>query len=140
MVSAARKAAYEILLRVDQGRAFAVDLLQRERVTKLREVDRGLVTELVMGVLRWRGKLDFEIERLSGKPLDYYAPEVATVLRLGVYQIRHLSRIPKPSAVNESVELTKAVRKRSAAGLVNAVLRKCEPSASATAAPGRQSL
>lgn len=140
MVSAARRAAYEILLRVDQRGAFAVDLLQRERVAKLREVDRGLVTELVMGVLRWRGELDFEIERLSGKPLDYYDPEIATVLRLGVYQIRHLTKIPKPSAVNESVELAKAARKRSAAGLVNAVLRKCEPSASVTVAPGRESL
>jgi len=129
MVSAARKAAYEILLSVDQRRAFAVDLLQGGRVSKLRDVDRGLVTELVMGVLRWRGELDFEIERLSGKSLDHFDPEIAAILRLGVYQIRHLSRIPKAAAVNESVELAKVARKRSAAGLVNAVLRKCEPNA-----------
>lgn len=129
MVSAPRQAAYDILMRVDQGRAFAVDLLQGERVSKLRDVDRGLVTELVMGVLRWQGELDLEVERLSGKSIAYYDPEIAAILRLGVYQIRHLTRIPKAAAVNEAVELAKAARKRSAAGLVNAVLRKCEPNA-----------
>ena len=126
-ISRSREAAYQILRRVESGRAFAVDLLQTEQISKLREVDRRLVTELVMGVLRWRGDLDFRIERLSGKPLDYFDPEVATVLRLSIYQIRLLEKIPKAAAVNEAVELVKAARKRSAAGLVNAVLRKCEP-------------
>jgi 16S rRNA (cytosine967-C5)-methyltransferase len=84
-----------------------------------------LVTELVMGVLRWRGELEYRIEQLSGKPLKYIDPEVATALRLGIYQIRFLGKVPKHAAVNESVELVKCAGKRSAAGLVNAVLRKC---------------
>ncbi len=127
MISSARAAAYRILHRVESGRAFAVDLLQGERVSALPEVDRRLVTELVMGVLRWRGDLDFRIEQLSGKPLGYFDPEVATVLRLGIYQIMFLDKVPKAAAVNEGVEMVKAARKRSAGGLVNAVLRKCEP-------------
>jgi 16S rRNA (cytosine967-C5)-methyltransferase len=126
MVSPARQAAYQILRRVETGRIYAVDLLQGDQVSRLRESDRRLVTELVMGVLRWRGDLDFEIERLSGKPLGYFDPEIATILRLAIYQIRYLEKIPKAAAVNEAVELVKAARKRSAAGLVNAVLRKCE--------------
>lgn len=126
-VSPARETAFRILHRVESGRAFAVDLLQRPQVSGLREVDRKLATQLVMGALRWRGELDFQIERLSGKPLRYFDPEIATILRLGIYQIRFLEKIPKSAAVNEAVELTKARRKRSAAGLVNAVLRKCEP-------------
>lgn len=128
-ISPARRVAYRILMQVDRGRTFAVDLLQSAEVSELREVDRRLATELVMGVLRWRGELDFEIERLSGKPLSYFDPELRVILRLGVYQIRFLERIPKSAAVNEGVELAKIVRKRSAAGLVNAVLRKCERSA-----------
>jgi len=127
MVSPARQVAYQILRRVDAGRAFAVDLLQADQVSRLREVDRKLVTELVMGVLRWRGELDFQIERLSAKPLRYFDAEIATILRLAIYQVQFLQRIPKAAAVNEAVELVKAARKRSAAGLVNAVLRKCEP-------------
>ena len=128
-VSPAREIAYQVLRRVESGRAFAVDLLQQPQVSELREVDRNLATELVMGALRWHGELDFQIEQLSGKPLKYFDPEIATILRLGVYQIRFLEKIPKSAVVNEAVELTKSARKRSAAGLVNAVLRKCEPPA-----------
>ncbi len=128
-VSPARQAAYRILRRVESGRAFAVDLLQSQQVSELKEVDRKLATELVMGVLRWAGELDFQIELLSEKPLKYFDPEVLTILRLGLYQIRFLRKIPKHAVVNEGVEMAKAVRKRSAAGLVNAVLRKCAESA-----------
>ncbi len=126
-VTPARRAAYRILRRVESGRAFAVDLLQSPLVAELKEVDRRLTTELVMGVLRWGGGLDFEIQKLSRMPLKYFDPEVATILRLGIYQIRFLKKIPKPAVVNEAVEMTKAARKRSATSLVNAVLRKCEP-------------
>ena len=91
----------------------------------LKEVDRRLATELVMGVLRWRGELDFQIEAISGRRAERLDPEVATVLRLGIYQIQFLARVPKAAAVNEAVEMTKAAHKRSAAGFVNAVLRKC---------------
>jgi 16S rRNA (cytosine967-C5)-methyltransferase len=126
-ISPARQAAFKILGRVEAGRAFAVDLLQNREVDALSEPDRRLTTELVMGTLRWRGELDDQIQRLSGKPLQYFDAEVATILRLGIYQIRFLERIPKSAAVNEAVELTKAARKHSAAGLVNAVLRKCQP-------------
>jgi len=128
-VSPAREAAFQILRRVESGRAFGVDLLQQPQVSALREVDRNLATELVMGAMRWHGELDFQIERLSGKPLKYFDPEIATILRLGIYQIRFLEKIPKSAVVNEAVELAKSARKRSAAGLVNAVLRKCEPPA-----------
>jgi 16S rRNA (cytosine967-C5)-methyltransferase len=125
--SPARKIAYHILLRLESGRSFAVDLLQSPEVSALKEADRRLATEIVMGVLRWRGDLDFQIEQLSGRTVKGFDSEVLTVLRMGVYQIRFLERVPKHAVVDDAVELTKAARKRSAAGLVNAVLRKCEP-------------
>lgn len=125
--SPARKIAYEILRRVDAGREFAVDLLHRPEVSALKDADRRLATELVMGVLRWRGELDYQIEYASGKKVKGLDPEVLTTLRLGVHQISLLERIPKAAVVNDAVELTKAARKRSAAGFVNAVLRKIEP-------------
>jgi len=140
-VSPARKVALQILVRVESGRVYAVDWLQAPQVSQLKEIDRSLVTELVMGVLRWRGALDFQLEQLSGKPLKYFDPPVATILRMGIYQIQFLERVPKSAVVNEAVELTKAIRKRSAAGLVNAVLRKCRPlTAPALSAPTRESL
>ena len=126
-IAPARQAAFHILDRVEGGHAFSVDLLQGRDTEAMKEADRRLATELVMGTLRWRGELDYQLERLSGKALRYFDPEVATILRLGIYQIRFLEKIPKSAVVNEAVELTKAARKRSAAGLVNAVLRKCQP-------------
>jgi len=126
-ISPARKAAFDILQRLDSGRGFAVDLLQAPEVSALKEADRRLSTELVMGALRWRGELDFQITQLSGRGIKVFDSEVLTILRMGVYQIRFLERVPKRAVVDDAVELTKAARKRSAAGLVNAVLRKCEP-------------
>jgi len=126
-VSPAREAAYRILSRVESGRAFAVDLLHKPMISSLRDKDRRLATELVMGTLRWKGELDFWIECLSGKRLSTFDPVVATILRLGIYQIRFLNKVPKSAAVNEAVEMAKFLGRRSAAGLVNALLRKCEP-------------
>ncbi|HXJ95967.1 MAG TPA: 16S rRNA (cytosine(967)-C(5))-methyltransferase RsmB [Terriglobia bacterium] len=126
-VSPARRVAYDILQRVERGRDFAADLLRAPAVSSLSEPDQSLATELVLGVLRRRTELDSWITRLSGRELDYFDPEIVTILRLGVYQIRRLDRVPKSAAVNQAVEMAKTARKRSAAGLVNAVLRKCEP-------------
>src|SRR5208283_6224211 len=130
-ISPARKAAFEILRRLESGRGFVVDLLQTPEVSALKEADRRLATELVMGVLRWRGELDFQIGEVSGKPVERLDPEVATILRMGVYQIQFLEKVPKAATVNEAVEMTKAAHKRSAMGLVNAVLRQCPPGRSA---------
>jgi 16S rRNA (cytosine967-C5)-methyltransferase len=74
-------------------------------------------------VLRRQAQLDFLIEHFAGRPLKLDTA-VAIALRMAVYQIRHLDRVPKHAAVGEAVELIKRSYKRSAAGLANAVLRK----------------
>jgi len=127
VISPARTIAYRILRSVEAGRVFAADLLQSPEVSALKGVDRRLATELVLGVLRWRGDLDFQLAEMSRRPVKRLDPEVATILRLGLYQIQFLERVPKSAAVNEAVEMAKAARKRSAAGFVNAVLRRCPP-------------
>ena len=77
-----------------------------------------------MGVLRWRSLLDSEIAASSAQPISKLDLEILTALRLAVYQLRWLSRIPARAAINESVDLVKRARKRSAAPFVNTVLRK----------------
>jgi len=131
-VSPARAAAFDILLRVERQRSYASDLLHSARFAKLSSVDHGLVTELVMGVLRWRSLLDERLSGASSQKLDRLDDEVLVALRLGAYQLQFLSRVPARAAIFESVELVKAARKRSAASFVNAVLRKL----TATARPG----
>jgi 16S rRNA (cytosine967-C5)-methyltransferase len=122
-VSPARAAAFDILLRIERESSFASELLHSRTYARLTPVDHSLVTELVMGVLRWRSLLDSRIATSSTQPLAKLDPEILVALRLAVYQLGWL-RIPARAAINESVELVKRARKRSAAPFVNAVLRK----------------
>jgi 16S rRNA (cytosine967-C5)-methyltransferase len=127
MVTPARRIAFEILRRVEAEGAYSGELLHArlsDPRTRIKREDTALITELTLGVLRWQRLLDFLIERQTGKPVAALDLEVLLALRLGLYQLRFLSRVPPSAAVNESVELVKAARKRSAASLVNAVLRK----------------
>src|SRR5436853_4443576 len=77
-----------------------------------------------MGVLRWRSRLDDEIAGTSSQPVSRLDLEILIALRLALYQLRWLDRIPARAAIHESVELVKRARKRSAAPFVNAILRK----------------
>jgi 16S rRNA (cytosine967-C5)-methyltransferase len=119
-MSPARLAAFRVLTRVDRG-GFASDLLMQD-TAKLDPRDAALAHQIVFGVLRYQLQLDWLISELSNtKRLDR---EIVIALRMGIYQIRHLDRVPPHAAVAESVELVKQARKRSAAGFVNALLRK----------------
>lgn len=123
-ISPARKIAYEILRRVEAEGAYASDLLHAELGANVKPADAALATELTMGVLRWRRLLDFLLERQLKKPVERLDLPVAIALRMGIYQLRFLDKVPARAAVNESVELVKSARKTSAASLVNAVLRR----------------
>lgn len=129
VVSPARRAAFEILRRVEEEGAFASVLLVAGG-EELRAEDRALTYELVMGVLRWQLWLDRLIEHYSGRSAGKLDAPVRRALRLGLYQLRKLTRIPASAVVNESVNLVYRARLRSAGGFINAVLRR------ATSEPG----
>ncbi|MFY9554647.1 MAG: 16S rRNA (cytosine(967)-C(5))-methyltransferase RsmB [Blastocatellia bacterium] len=122
-VSPARRAAFDILLRVDSERAYASVLIADLSRSDLLREDRGLVQEIVLGVLRWQRSLDYFVERYAERAIERLDPQVLIALRMGLYQLRHLTRIPQSAAVSESVKLVKRARLSSAAGMVNAVLR-----------------
>src|SRR5690348_9550823 len=118
-VSPARAAAFNVLLRVETQDSYAAELLHSNLLAGLNSPDRGLAMELVMGVLRWQQKLDEKVEAAAGKSIAKFDTEVKVALRLGIYQLLYLDRIPPRAAVNESVELVKQHGKRSAAPLIN---------------------
>ncbi len=120
-MSPSRRAAFRILSQTLTG-GFASDLLRQ--TSDLSSRDAGLCSEIVFGCLRFQAQLDFLIENLSGRSPRRLDPEVLVALRMGIYQLRYLDKIPRHAAVNESVELVRRARKASAAGFVNAVLRK----------------
>ena len=121
-VSAAREICFRVLAKVDAG-GYASDLLRHETAA-LDSRDAALAETLVFGCLRYQSQLDFLIAHFAGRPQPKLDLEVRIALRMGIFQLRYLDRIPSHAAVAESVELVKGARKRSAAGFVNAVLRK----------------
>src|SRR2546421_117297 len=123
VVSPARRAAFEILRRVEEEGAFAAPLLAGLS-EELSSEDRALCHELTLGVLRRQLWLDTLVEHFAGRRGDRLDAPVRRALRLGLYQLRFLTRVPARAAVNESVNLIHAARLRSAAPFVNAVLRR----------------
>ena len=119
-----RQLAFSILSRVEEG-AYADLALDAElaRAGRIDPRDRGLVTELVYGVLRQRGRLDFALSRFCSKPLAKVEPRVLTMLRIGAYQLLMLDRVPAPAAVHETVELARRENLERVTGFINGILR-----------------
>ena len=122
-VAPARRSAFEILRRVETESAYASVLLASLN-SKMREDDRALCHGLVLGVLQRKLWLDKTIEHLGQRKVDKLDSPVRLALQLGLYQLRFLTRVPASAAVNESVNFVRASRVKSAAGFVNAVLRR----------------
>jgi 16S rRNA (cytosine967-C5)-methyltransferase len=110
------------VLRKVEGGGYASDLLLAQ-TAGLDARESGLASQIVFGVLRYRAQLDYLIAHFAGRERRLDA-EVRIALRMGIYQLRYLERIPAHAAVAESVGMVKRARKASAAGFVNAVLRK----------------
>lgn len=123
-ISPARKAAFHILCKVEKENAFTSILLPQYEENLIPK-DRSLCHELVLGSLRQQIYLDEIIKKFTKKnDLDKFDAEVLVTLRMGLYQLLFLDKIPAYSAINESVNLIKVARKKSASGLINAVLRR----------------
>lgn len=89
----------------------------------LTDLDRAFLTELIYGIFRWRGRIDWTLQQFSRIPFERIELRILNILRLGLYQILFLSKTPVSASVNESVELVKKVRGKGGASFVNAVLR-----------------
>lgn len=129
--SPARRAAFAVLLRLEPTRDRPRPPRPDALIARLEDAhgqppsdrDRALARELVFGVLRWRRALDYALDAYSRRPVAKLDLPVRIALRLGLYQLRYLDRVPASAAVHESVSLAAASARPGAAGLVNAVLR-----------------
>lgn len=122
-MNAVRATALTILLKIDQQNAYAAPLLARAMM-RFQARDRRLLVDLVYGSLRWRKTLDWIIEQFSRRPLRRVDLPTLNLLRLGVYQLVYLSRIPPHAAVSTSVTLAKSFCGLRGGGFVNAILRR----------------
>lgn len=124
----AREIALKTLYKIDKEKAYS-NIALDEELNKNRKIleerDIGLISEIVYGTVTWKLTIDEIIKKYSKIKLKKYSPWVLNILRMGVYQIVFLDKIPKSAAVNESVNLCKKYGPKSS-GLVNAILRKVE--------------
>ncbi|MFQ5850492.1 MAG: 16S rRNA (cytosine(967)-C(5))-methyltransferase RsmB [Candidatus Binatia bacterium] len=120
----ARELAVEVLSKVERRNAYADVLLDRSlKGSSILLRDRALLTQLVYGTLRWRGRIDWLLGRILHRPLSIMNPYLRNLLRLTLYQLLFLDRVPGYAAVNEGVELAKRHGGIRAGRLVNGVMR-----------------
>jgi 16S rRNA (cytosine967-C5)-methyltransferase len=120
-----REVALEALYAVDRRHAFSDRLLHKLlRDHPMEPRDAALVTNIVRGTLRWQGRIDVLLNHYIKIGLDALPPMIQNILRMGVYQMLYMDKIPPSAAVDESVKLAKKFGHPGTAGLVNAVLRK----------------
>ncbi|MFW5981916.1 MAG: 16S rRNA (cytosine(967)-C(5))-methyltransferase RsmB [Halanaerobiaceae bacterium] len=117
-----RKIALEILLEIEKN-AYSNIILNKYLPRIKKQEDKALITEIVYGVLRYRNRLDYIIKKYSKIPLEKMDKEVLLALRLAIYQIEFLEKIPARAAVNETVNASKAFSNKGAVGFVNGLLR-----------------
>ncbi len=120
-----RQVALRALVRVDRDGAFVDKVLP----TLLKRVplsarDRAFVTALVRGTVQWQGQLDWILEQAMPYRVADLDVWVRNILRMGLYQLRHMDRVPAYAAISTSVSLAKRHRRYEASALVNAVLRR----------------
>ena len=123
MIGPARTAAYHVLRALADGRADLPSALVRGREHLSDQRDRALAAEIVTGTLRCQRTLDYLVECFANRRIAKVDPDVLHVLRLSLYQLLHLDRVPASAVVDDAVDLVRRARKPSAAGFVNAVLR-----------------
>jgi 16S rRNA (cytosine967-C5)-methyltransferase len=120
----AREIALKVINDVTSNNAYANIALVREiNRQKISDQDRRFVTELVYGTIKAGKTLDWMIGHFINRPLDKIAPVILNILRMGMYQIFFLSKVPVSAACNQAVELTKKYGHIGTVKFVNAVLR-----------------
>ncbi len=125
-VSQARQIAFKVLLSFEKKEIrFLKESLNRYiDDSGLKREDIALATEIAYGVMRWRGFLDYIIDRVSKKKIPSMDNEVLIILRMAIYQVLFLNRIPERAIVDEAARLAYFCRKKSAAAFINGILRE----------------
>jgi 16S rRNA (cytosine967-C5)-methyltransferase len=123
MIAPARTGAFHALRAIASGRSDLPAALVRTRTHLSDDRDRALAAEIVAGTVRWQRSLDHVVSHFARRPLNRLDLEVLIILRLSVYQLLHLDRVPASAVVDDAVDLTRAARKPSATGFVNGLLR-----------------
>jgi 16S rRNA (cytosine967-C5)-methyltransferase len=124
MISPARSLSFKLLSRIESRRLFSDDALNSEDMALLDVRDRHLTTEIVYGTLRWQAALDYILTNLSSRSWNEVAPGARILLRMSLYQMWQMDRMPDYALVHDAVELAKHKLGKGIDGFVNGILRR----------------
>lgn len=135
----ARETALRVLYDVHEKGAYPnIALKQYLEDERLRDLDRAFVTELVYGTVKWTLTIDWHIRQFSKVRLKKISPWILNIIRLGIYQLLYMDKIPVSAACNESVNLAKKYGHAATSGFVNGILRTVARNREALEYPDRQ--
>ena len=135
-VGGGRSAALAVLCAFDAGKG-ALEQAFQAAAANLDSRDRRFARQLVNGVVKWRVRLDWTANQFSRKPVEQLPRDVRNLLRMGLFQLLWLDRVPARAAVHTAVELAKSRGRGNLSGLVNAVLRRASAEAESLSLPER---
>lgn len=121
-VDVVREEALKIVIKVFDDKSFS-NILIKNLKQKYSPLDRSFITEIVYGTVKWKLKIDYIINTLSSIKVEKISASILNILRIGIYQISFMDKVPQSAAVNESVKLAKKYGNVGAAKYVNAILR-----------------
>jgi 16S rRNA (cytosine967-C5)-methyltransferase len=124
MISPARSLSFKLLSRIESRRIFSDDALNSEAIAELDVRDRHLTTEIVYGTIRWQATLDYILAHLSTRSWDEVATGAKILLRMSLYQMWQMDRMPDYALVHDAVELAKLKLGKGIEGFVNGILRR----------------
>ena len=119
MIAPARVAAYDVLRAVGRGQSDLPSALARARTKLADERDRALAGEIAAGTLRWQRACDAIVTTFTGRAASKLDPEVLDVLRLSIFQLLHLDRVPASAAVNDAVRRVETAVQEKMAGMTS---------------------
>lgn len=123
----ARSTALKALYNIEKSGAYInIELKKCLDSAEISDADKRLATEICHGTVKYKINLDFYIKNASSIKINKISPYVKIILRMGVYQIKYMDKIPVSAAVNESVKLAKRYGGARSGGFVNAVLKKSQ--------------
>ena len=127
-----REIALKTLYNVDKNEAYSTIALDeaineaKEKMQKIEDRDIAFISEIVYGTITWRLTIDEIIQKYSNIKIKKISPWILNILRMSIYQIVFLDKVPKSAAVNEGVNLAKRYGHKASSNFVNAILRKVE--------------
>jgi 16S rRNA (cytosine967-C5)-methyltransferase len=134
-----RETALKILYDIDELGAYSnISMSKHFNNNELKDIDKAFITELVNGTVKWRLSIDWLIEQYSTIKIKKMSGFILNILRLGIYQLIYLDKVPKSATVNESVKLAKRYGNKGSIGFVNAVLRSVSQNTDNIKYPSRE--